>query len=62
LRDLGAPIEGICLFATTAYPGWDNSRHAEVGLFSVIQAEGGDTSANPQQMNCQQAFVANTTP
>ncbi|RWP18299.1 MAG: beta-glucosidase, partial [Mesorhizobium sp.] len=24
----------------TAYPGWDNSRHAEVGLFSTIHADG----------------------
>ncbi|PBC09457.1 beta-glucosidase [Mesorhizobium sp. WSM3859] len=36
----GAPIEGICLYPITAYPGWDNSRHAEVGLFSVIHAGG----------------------
>lgn len=37
---LGAPIEGICLYPITAYPGWDNSRHAEVGLFSAIHADG----------------------
>ncbi|TGS52020.1 beta-glucosidase, partial [Mesorhizobium sp. M1D.F.Ca.ET.183.01.1.1] len=36
----GAAIEGICLYPVTAYPGWDNSRHAEVGLFSVIHADG----------------------
>ncbi|MBZ9759744.1 beta-glucosidase [Mesorhizobium sp. CA8] len=36
----GAPVEGICLYPITAYPGWDNSRHAEVGLFSVIHADG----------------------
>lgn len=38
--ELGAPIEGICLYPITAYPGWDNSRHAEVGLFSAIHADG----------------------
>ncbi|TIO24866.1 MAG: beta-glucosidase, partial [Mesorhizobium sp.] len=36
----GVTIGGICLYPITAYPGWDNSRHAEVGLFSVIHADG----------------------
>ncbi|PTQ12015.1 beta-glucosidase [Sphingomonas oleivorans] len=36
----GVRIEGICLYPVTAYPGWDNSRHAEVGLFSAPVANG----------------------
>ena len=36
----GAPIEGICWYPITAYPGWDNSRHAETGLLSTIVADG----------------------
>lgn len=36
----GVVFEGICLYPVTAYPGWDNSRHAEVGLFSTVLAEG----------------------
>ena len=36
----GVPFEGICLYPVTAYPGWDNSRHAEVGLFSTPHADG----------------------
>jgi hypothetical protein len=36
----GADFRGICLYPITAYPGWDNSRHAEVGLFSVPLADG----------------------
>ena len=28
------------LVPITAYPGWDNSRHAETGLFSSIVADG----------------------
>ena len=36
----GANFEGICLYPVTAYPGWDNSRHAEVGLFSTPLARG----------------------
>ena len=37
----GADIRGICWYPITAYPGWDNSRHAETGLFSTIVADGG---------------------
>lgn len=36
----GARVEGICLYPVTSYPGWDNSRHCEVGLLSSIGAEG----------------------
>lgn len=36
----GARIEGICLYPITAYPGWDNSRHCEVGLLSSVVADG----------------------
>lgn len=36
----GTQVEGICLYPVTAYPGWDNSRHCEVGLFSSIQSDG----------------------
>jgi beta-glucosidase/6-phospho-beta-glucosidase/beta-galactosidase len=36
----GVPIEGICLYPVTAYPGWDDLRHAEVGLFTGPQSDG----------------------
>jgi hypothetical protein len=39
-RQRGAPIEGICLYPITAYPGWDNSRHAEAGVLSTIGSGG----------------------
>ncbi|MEA3067782.1 MAG: hypothetical protein QOK41_1189 [Sphingomonadales bacterium] len=38
--DRGAAIEGICWYPITAYPGWDNSRHAEAGLLSTITSDG----------------------
>lgn len=38
--DRGVLIEGICWYPITAYPGWDNSRHAEAGLLSTITADG----------------------
>jgi len=36
----GVQVEGICLYPVTAYPGWDNSRHCEVGLLSPIGSDG----------------------
>lgn len=36
----GADVRGICWYPITAYPGWDNSRHAETGLLSTIVADG----------------------
>lgn len=36
----GADIHGICWYPITAYPGWDNSRHAETGLLSSVVANG----------------------
>lgn len=36
----GCDIQGICMYPVTAYPGWDNSRHAEVGVFSTPVASG----------------------
>ena len=38
--DRGADIRGICWYPITAYPGWDNSRHAETGLLSTVVADG----------------------
>lgn len=37
----GADFSGICWYPITAYPGWDNSRHAETGLLSSVVADGG---------------------
>lgn len=38
--DAGADIRGICWYPITAYPGWDNSRHADAGLFTTIGSDG----------------------
>src|SRR5690606_22433300 len=37
----GVSVEGICIYPVTAYPGWDNSRHCDVGLFPTIRPDGG---------------------
>lgn len=39
-RTRGTRVEGICLYPVTAYPGWDNSRHCQVGLLSTIGSDG----------------------
>jgi hypothetical protein len=36
----GTDVQGICLYPVTAYPGWDNSRHCDAGLFSPITSDG----------------------
>ncbi len=36
----GADVRGICVYPVTAYPGWDNSRHCQVGLFSPVGSDG----------------------
>jgi hypothetical protein len=36
----GADVRGLCWYPITAYPGWDNSRHADAGLLSTIVADG----------------------
>lgn len=37
---LGADFHGLCLYPVTEYPGWDNARHCDVGLFSTVLANG----------------------
>ena len=36
----GVPVGGICLYPVLDYPGWDEARICEVGLFSMPDAEG----------------------
>ena len=36
----GVDVRGVCWYPITAYPGWDNARHAETGLLSTIVADG----------------------
>jgi beta-glucosidase/6-phospho-beta-glucosidase/beta-galactosidase len=36
----GVPVEGICLYPVTAYPGWDNARICETGLLEMPDLEG----------------------
>ncbi|MGZ2412085.1 beta-glucosidase/6-phospho-beta-glucosidase/beta-galactosidase [Sphingomonas sp. F9_3S_D5_B_2] len=39
-RSRGVAVEGVCIYPVTSFPGWDDSRHAEVGLFSTPHSDG----------------------
>ena len=41
----GVPVEGICLYPVAAFPGWDDYRLADVGLFGARAADGRPTYA-----------------
>jgi beta-glucosidase/6-phospho-beta-glucosidase/beta-galactosidase len=36
----GVPVEGLCLYPITDYPGWDNDRHCPTGLLGYVGADG----------------------
>jgi hypothetical protein len=36
----GVPVIGLCLYPVTAFPGWDDGRPADVGLFTAPQPNG----------------------
>jgi beta-glucosidase/6-phospho-beta-glucosidase/beta-galactosidase len=37
----GVPVEGICLYPILDYPGWENDRHCEVGLYGAADGAHG---------------------
>lgn len=39
-RRAGVPVEGLCLYPITDYPGWDDERHCQTGLFGYVGPEG----------------------
>lgn len=38
--EAGVPLEGVCLYPVLDYPGWDNERHCEAGLFGAPADDG----------------------
>jgi beta-glucosidase/6-phospho-beta-glucosidase/beta-galactosidase len=36
----GARVEGVCLYPIASFPGWDDERHRQFGLFSVPRPDG----------------------
>ena len=59
----GADIRGVCWYPITAYPGWDNSRHAETGLFSTVVADGSRHVDQPllEEFEVQRALFGRST-
>jgi hypothetical protein len=39
-RRAGVPVEGICLYPVTDYPGWEDDRHCPTGLLGYVNADG----------------------
>jgi beta-glucosidase/6-phospho-beta-glucosidase/beta-galactosidase len=56
----GVPVRGICLYPVTAYPGWDDERHTQVGLFTAPDASGRRSTYAPlaEELRRQQALIA----
>jgi hypothetical protein len=38
--EMGVRMEGVCLYPIVQYPGWDNERRCETGLFGYADARG----------------------
>jgi len=58
--DRGLPIEGICLYPILDYPGWENDRPCECGLFSIPDEAGRRTLCEPlaEELRYQQGKFA----
>ncbi len=39
-RSIGVPVEGVCLYPILNYPGWEDERLCEVGLFTSPDEDG----------------------
>lgn len=57
---LGVPIQAICLYPITDYPGWDNGRHCNVGLLGDADKDGARPIYEPllEEVRRQQAVFA----
>jgi hypothetical protein len=54
----GVPVLGICLYPVVDFPGWDDFRITDVGLFSAPQADGRRRTYTPlaEELARQQAL------
>lgn len=61
-RRRGADVQGICLYPVLAYPGWDNGRACQAGLYGPADGEGRREVCEPllAELRRQQAQQANT--
>ena len=55
----GVPVEGVCVYPILDYPGWEDERHCEVGLFSRADQDGHRSTCLDlaEELGRQQALV-----
>jgi beta-glucosidase/6-phospho-beta-glucosidase/beta-galactosidase len=39
-REAGVPVEGICIYPITDYPGWEDERYCPTGLLGYVGSDG----------------------
>jgi hypothetical protein len=39
-RHAGVPVEGLCIYPVTDYPGWVDERHCSTGLLGYVAPDG----------------------
>lgn len=55
----GVPVAGVCLYPITGFPGWDDGRHRQFGLFGGPRPDGGRDTFQPlaDELGRQQALL-----
>jgi beta-glucosidase/6-phospho-beta-glucosidase/beta-galactosidase len=55
----GVAVAGVCLYPIVSFPGWDDERHRQFGLFSVPRSDGGRDAYEPlaAELRRQQALA-----
>ncbi len=63
-RRAGADVQGICLYPVLEYPGWDNDRACETGMYGPADATGRREAHQPlvEEIRRQQALAAALAP
>jgi beta-glucosidase/6-phospho-beta-glucosidase/beta-galactosidase len=56
----GVPVQGVCLYPIVSFPGWDDERHRQFGLFSVPRGDGTRDAYQPlvAELSRQQQLLA----
>ncbi|HEX8381012.1 MAG TPA: hypothetical protein VF619_10750 [Allosphingosinicella sp.] len=56
----GVPVQGVCLYPVASFPGWDDERHRQFGLFSAPRPDGRRDPYAPlaAELRRQQALLA----
>jgi glycosyltransferase involved in cell wall biosynthesis len=62
--EAGVPIEGICVYPICDYPGWDDERCCQTGMWGYVDEEGRRELHKPlaEELQRQQTFFADFRP